>query len=487
MGKARRVADDDANTRTSIAPRTQLFDASLIHHGRGSLPIFTEQFSEVAAVAQGSRQDLFDNITFQKRSGGHRRSVPWTFVPLRRRRDASPPSIVVLTFGLLGAFWGLWAMALPDIQHSFNLSNSALGVVLAVAVGVAGFAGAIVGRLARHIPSLHLLAGVVLVWAVTSVPPSLTHSVVPFALLFGVAQITAGCVDAAMNAPATVFFGNRSGALVRFHSLFNLGALVGAAAGAAGLASGVSWRWLWPALAVVSVVIALLALGGSPGSIIDAQHRPHAPSLVTVGESSPAPPAKRRTLRQDGLLSFLLIFALAEVTEGGAFTWGVLYLRHFLRAGVLVGAGAYLIGHGVAALARALGGSALRHTPVAKAFVLGSTVCAAGLLLETATTTTWIAAVGLALATAGTSLFWPLAMSTVAERSSSPGQAVGSFTAAGYVGWVAGAPVIGTLSDLYGARAGLLSMALICVVVIGAVLRGVVPSGPKNSSLGPVG
>ena len=54
-----------------------------------------------------------------------------------------------------------------------------------------------------------------------------------------------------------------------------------------------------------------------------------------------------------------------------------------------------------------------------------------------------VAALGLALGAGGASLFWPLVMSTVSRMASQVVSAVGAFTAAGYVGWVAGAPIVG--------------------------------------------
>jgi len=47
-----------------------------------------------------------------------------------------------------------------------------------------------------------------------------------------------------------------------------------------------------------------------------------------------------------------------------------------------------------------------------------------------------LAAVGLALGAGGASLFWPLVMSTVSKQASQVVSAVGTFTAAGYIGWV---------------------------------------------------
>jgi predicted MFS family arabinose efflux permease len=262
--------------------------------------------------------------------------------------------------------------------------------------------------------------------------------------------------------------------------VFNIGAIAGAVVGSLALSSGASWRWLWPGVGAVAIVLSLTSLRSPPGSILDAAHSPHSPTLAPVGESAPAAAHLDRSLRSDGLVVFLFVFALAEVTEGGAFTWGVLYLRHHLHAGILVGAAAYVVGHVVAALSRSLGGGMLRSTPVATAFVIGSLITAGGLSLEAATPVAVTAAIGLTLATAGTSLIWPLAMSTVASRASRPGQAVGTFTAAGYVGWVAGAPVVGLVSDRWGPAAGLYLMAALCVVVVAATLAGAVPAPGSN-------
>ena len=70
-----------------------------------------------------------------------------------------------------------------------------------------------------------------------------------------------------------------------------------------------------------------------------------------VGHAGRVHPVQR--IRRDGLLILLVVFALAEVTEGGVDTWGVLYLRNHLATGVLLGAGAYVVGQVVAATTRA--------------------------------------------------------------------------------------------------------------------------------------
>ncbi len=85
-----------------------------------------------------------------------------------------------------------------------------------------------------------------------------------------------------------------------------------------------------------------------------------------------------------------------------------------------------------------------------RALIIGGCVAGAGILLGVA-----LPALGRGRASAspsvpaGASLFWPLVMSTVSRLASQVVSAVGTFTAAGYIGWVAGAPIVGLgLADL---------------------------------------
>ncbi|MGH9093115.1 MAG: MFS transporter, partial [Acidimicrobiales bacterium] len=177
-------------------------------------------------------------------------------------------------------------------------------------------------------------------------------------------------------------------------------------------------------------------------------------------------------LRAEGLLLFLGVFALAEVVEGGVDTWGVLYLRTHLAAGVLLGAGAYVVGQSVAVTTRGAGGPLLGRLSPRVALVVGGLVAGGGVLLESRSTVAVVAACGLALGAGGASLFWPLVMSQVTRQASRATSAVGAFTAAGYVGWVAGAPVVGWVSDTWGPARGLqLLAALAGVVVVASLLH----------------
>jgi hypothetical protein len=91
--------------------------------------------------------------------------------------------------------------------------------------------------------------------------------------------------------------------------------------------------------------------------------------------------------------------------------------------------------------------------------------------LESVAPAAGAAAVGLALGAGGASLFWPLIMSTVSRSATRMVSAVGTFTAAGYVGWVAGAPIVGWVSEAWGPARGLqvLAVAAFGVAVITVV------------------
>jgi MFS family permease len=212
-------------------------------------------------------------------------------------------------------------------------------------------------------------------------------------------------------------------------------------------------------------------------------------ALVT--DPAGAPPAQARhpvrRLRRDGLLVLLAVFALAEITEGGVDTWGVLYLRNHLATGVLLGAGAYVVGQLVAATTRGAGGHLLGRLSTRRALITGGCVAGAGILLESLSPVPGVAAVGLALGAGGASLFWPLVMSTVSRLASQVVSAVGTFTAAGYVGWVAGAPIVGWVSQNLGPARGLQVLALAAFGVAGCTLLTPRRAGSVHGTAGSLG
>lgn len=377
-----------------------------------------------------------------------------------RGATAAANGPVAFSFVALGMFWGSWAVSLADVQQTFGLSDAGLGVLLSVSIGIAAVNGAVMGHHAERWGTARMLTVALGVWAVLLVAAGVAPTLPAFAVAFALTEVAGGSVDTAMNAAATKRLEGQPGALVRFHALFNSGALCGAAAAGLMLHAGVSWRWLWPALAVG--VAALCAW-----SAVTSRRAESVPVPPPVGPHQDRTARDRplARLRAEGLLAFLFIFAIAEVVEGGVDTWGVLYLRTELAAGVLLGAGAYVIGQGVAATTRGAGGSILGRFSARRALIIGSAVAAIGILVESTASGDWLAAAGLAAGAAGASLFWPLVMSDAIGATRRPTATVGAFTAAGYVGWVAGAPIIGFVADTWGLNRGLQVLAAMSATV----------------------
>jgi MFS family permease len=260
---------------------------------------------------------------------------------------------VVAAFVTFGLFWGSWAVMLFDIQRAYSLSDAELGVVLAIAIAVAGASSAVMAHLADRVGARRMLWLALVAWSVLLCGLALTQQRWVFVVVLVLTEVAGGSVDTAMNAEASHRLVNHPSMLVRLHALFNTGALVGAATAALVIHAGVSWRWMWPAIAVVGLAVALWAASTDPGAYGAA-----APAAQGEGaEKRSAHPLRR--LRRDGLVVLLFVFALAEVTEGGVDTWGVLFLRNHLATGVLLGAGAYVVGQAVAATTRGAGGSLL--------------------------------------------------------------------------------------------------------------------------------
>jgi MFS family permease len=358
----------------------------------------------------------------------------------------------VAAFVTFGLFWGSWAVLLFDIQRAYSLSDAQTGVLLAVAIAVAGASSAVMAHLADRVGARRLLWLALFAWAVLLCVLALTREKWAFAVALVLVEVAGGSIDTAMNAEASHRLVSKPVALVRLHALFNVGALSGAAAAGLVIHAGISWRWVWPAIAVVALVVG--------GWALRHDRAPSGPA-ATVPPDAPAAASAHpfRRLRREGLVLLLAVFALAEVTEGGVDTWGVLYLRNHLATGVLLGAGAYVVGQLVAATTRGAGGPVLGRLSTRHALITGGCVAGGGILLESLTSFSGLAALGLALGAGGASLFWPLVMSTVSRMASQVVSAVGTFTAAGYIGWVAGAPIVGWVSQSLGPARGLQVLA----------------------------
>ena len=191
-----------------------------------------------------------------------------------------------------------------------------------------------------------------------------------------------------------------------------------------------------------------------------------------------------RTLRREGLIALAVIFALATMVEGGIDTWGVLFLREQLASGLLIGAGAYMLGQAMATLGRLTLGPAAGSLGARRGVALGAGMAAGGLVLMAVAGSVAVAATGLVVAAAGISVCWPLMLAHASAQLDRPALVVGGLTSVGYVGFVLGPVIVGWLADSFGLYTGLLALALAAGFVAIGSGRGSRQPLPRQGSHG---
>jgi MFS family permease len=358
---------------------------------------------------------------------------------------------VVASFVVFGFFAGAWAVATVDIERTFHLSDSGLGALLAAGIIAATAVAAIGGAITDRWGAGRSLTRAIVIWGALLVLEAAAPHLVWFVPALVLAMAAGGLVDVVMNIVAADALAHDAGRLVRFHGLFNGGCVVGAAATGVALRLGASWRVVWVGVAIIGVVTGILT---RRARLPEPERFDH-PSMWRALAG----------LRHEGLVVLALVFGAAAMVEGGIATWGILYLRAHLGLGVLAGVSAYVVGEGLATLARLGGGRMVSALGTRRAVISGGTLAAVGIATEALCGAADIAAAGLAAAAVGISVVWPLLLADVNNDARHPALAIGGVTACGYLGMVAGPPLVGTLSGLFGLRTGLLVLAAIALFV----------------------
>lgn len=358
---------------------------------------------------------------------------------------------VAAAFIAFGCFAGAWSVGAVDVERTFGLTDAALGVVLGIGILCATVSAAFGGALTDRWGPGRALARALTFWGLALAAAALAPHLALFVVLLTFAITAQGLLDVVANVVAADALADEPGKLVRFHGLFNAAAVVGAIATGIVIRLDGSWRAVWVAIAVLALVVAV-------------QSR-HAPVREVVRSANDSMWRSLLELRHEGVLLLALVFAAAAMVEGGIATWGVLYLRGHLGVGVLAGVGAYVAGQTLATLTRFGGSHIVNVLGARRAVALGGGLAACGLAAEVVSTNVVVAATGLALAAVGISVVWPLLIAEVNNEARHPAVAIGGITAAGYLGMVAGPPIVAAISAVFGLRTALGFLAALAFFV----------------------
>jgi MFS family permease len=361
---------------------------------------------------------------------------------------------------LFGVFWGGWAVAATNIEHSLGLSNGGFGLLVSVSLLGGASANFVGGTLCERFGTSKVLGTALATWAVLLLLGAAVRTTFVLELGIGLIFVNAGLVDVAMNVAGAAALADQPGKLVALHARFNAGAAAGAALAGVLLAAKVSWRWTWVAVAALALAFVLpvwreSVSGGARGG-----------SRSLLGNVA--------FLHRERLLPLAATFALAAMVEGGIDLWGVLFLRTQLAAGLLIGAGGAVLGYSVAALARSLLGPRVGRRGPARGVLIGSGTAAVGAALLATSPVAALGAVGLVLGAGGISMCWPLMIAEAGRGRERASVVVGAVSAFGYLGLVAGPAVVGGVANVVGLRGalGILAAAAVVVALIPATWRG---------------
>ncbi|WP_078869406.1 MFS transporter [Streptomyces sp. NRRL B-1347] len=370
---------------------------------------------------------------------------------------------VSTVFFVTGAAFATWAARVPAVQDRLDLSAGQLAVAL---VGLSG--GAFVGLplvgglVARYGSRTVLCVGMAVYLA----------ALAGLAFVPGLALLTAALALFACGNTAVDVAMNTQGVLVErayarpvlggFHAMFSLGGIVGAGVGGLVASAGVGTG---PHFAVTAVVLCAVAAWAATALVPEPRRTERA-----AEDSGPLLALPGPGLWIPGLVAFCALMG-----EGVVNDWGAVYLHE------VTGASAGLAGVGFAVFSAGmvvgrLSADRVRSRVGTTRFTLGcATVAGVGALIPITSPTVLAGFLGYGLLGLGMAAVIPVVFSHAADLNPErPGPAIAAVSAVGYVGFLAGPPIIGALTESTTLRTAMLVLPALMatMAVLATRLRG---------------
>jgi MFS family permease len=366
----------------------------------------------------------------------------------------------ISVFGAFGAFWGAWAVLLPQIKEQTGASVGELGLALLFIAGAALPSMLVTGLLLDRFGP-RLLPVTAVFFGAAVLLPGFAQSVWQLALALAVVGAASGALDVAINFGATSIEACGGAPIMqKAHASFSGGFLV--ASVLAGLAREV---------------------GAEPYAIlVFTAAMAFASAFVNRGAASLAAPAERRSLRMKltrPLVLLGLLCGIAFVVESGIEHWSALFLETELDASPAVAG----LGPGFFAaamvLGRSLGHRLEAHVGDGLLLAGGAFLSAVGLTVAAASHSIPVAVIGFFLGGAGISVAAPVLFGAAGRGATERerGSSVATVTTISYFGFLGGPPLIGMVSGALDLRAGIALLAGIAVLtsLATASLGGALP------------
>jgi MFS family permease len=351
---------------------------------------------------------------------------------------------VMLAFAVHGLVASTWFSRIVSIKSTLHLSDGALGLSLLGAPAGSLLAIPLCGSLVARYGSRSIAKWTGIGFSLTLFLPAAAGSAFTLFLALLIYGALAGANDVAMNAQAV---GTErllgTPVMSRFHAMFSVGGILGAAAGGVIASRGVHPFAHLASGACVFAALAMLA----PRFLVDTHAEPEITSPRLLRHLPPA------------LIALCAIGFCIFLSEGAMADWTGVYLKQVLGASDGFAPVGYAVFSAAMALFRLFGDAITLRLGRPQTIRLGATVAAAGIALALAVNSPAWALVGFAAAGAGFSSIIPIVFAAggrVGGVSEGPG--VATVSGLGYLGFVAGPPGIGFISQVSSLRIGLLTI-----------------------------
>lgn len=377
---------------------------------------------------------------------------------VRRARYA-----VAAVFAVHGAVTGSFATRVPWIQEHASIGPGQLGLALAFPALGASFAMPLAGGISHRFGARNALRGLIALWTLSLVLPSLAPDLLTLCLGLFVYGATAGMSDVAMNALGVEVENRLDRSIMSgLHGMWSVGALVGSAAGTVAAHLGSDARLHHALAAAVLTVVGVAACTW----VLD-------PRPAVDEEPPPRFALPPKSALPIGAIGFCAVFA-----EGASLDWSAVYLRHQLEASAGLAA-ACTTGFALTmALARIAGDRVVDRFGAVRTVRASGVLAVLGGLLIVLGTHPAVAMTGFALMGLGIAVVVPLCFAAAGRSGPNPSQAIAGVATLTYTSGLIAPSAIGGLAQAAGLMA---SFALVTLLACGlAAFAGVLRAGDRG-------
>ncbi|MGW2636672.1 MFS transporter [Streptomyces sp. NPDC001348] len=374
--------------------------------------------------------------------------------PVTRARYA-----VAAVFAVHGAVTGSFATRVPWIQDHASLGTGQLGFALAFGAFGASCSMPLAGRISHRFGSRTALRGLIALWTLALVLPSLAPNLYTLCLAMFVYGATAGMADVAMNALGVEVERLLDRSIMSgLHGMWSAGALIGSAAGTLAAHLGSDARLHFALAAAVLTLLGVLACGW----VLDVQ----------PAEDEEPPPRfalPPRSALLIGAVGFCAVFA-----EGASLDWSAVFLRDRLESSAGLAAASTTGFMLTMAVARIAGDAVVNRYGAVRTVRAGGALAVLGGLLIVVARYPAVAMAGFALMGLGIAVVVPLCFAAAGHSGPNPSQAIAGVATITYTSGLVAPSLIGGVAQATSlvVSFGLVTALACCLAVFAGVLGG---------------